>query len=216
MIGLICFRVCSSPMTLTLLAFPVLCLFCMLLFRFLVSWVLRLSFRFLRGCFVWVGFVSFVCFVGGEAVRRWAVDACMACECCEEACGRGCEGCGDTWLVRCGSATSAGRADGWVVACGPASGGDACLRRGCLVPWADRHPVHPMCGLVRYRVYEGELSVGDALLGSSVRCVGEVRSVYVLDGRPWVETVSQSHHRSAQAALQVMLRELTGWDAQIS
>lgn len=74
----------------------------------------------------------------------------------------------------------------------------------------------PMHGLVRYRVYEGELSVGDALSEPSARRVGEVRSVYVLDGRPWVETAGQSHHRSAQAALQVMLRELTGWDARIS
>lgn len=74
----------------------------------------------------------------------------------------------------------------------------------------------PMCGQVRYRVYEGELSAGDALLGPGARRVGEVRSVYVLDGRPWVETVGQSHHRSAQAALRVMLRELTGWDARIS
>lgn len=74
----------------------------------------------------------------------------------------------------------------------------------------------PMCGVVRYRVYEGELSAGDALLEPGARRVGEVRSVYVLDGRPWVETVGQSHHRSAQAALRVMLRELTGWDARIS
>lgn len=74
----------------------------------------------------------------------------------------------------------------------------------------------PMCGLVRYRVYEGESTAGEVLLEPGARCVGEVRSVYVLDGRPWVETVGQSHHRSAQAALQVMLRELTGWDARIS
>lgn len=74
----------------------------------------------------------------------------------------------------------------------------------------------PMCGQVRYRVYEGELTVGELLLDPAARCVGEVRSVYVLDGRPWVETVGQSHHRSAQAALRVMLRELTGCDARIS
>lgn len=74
----------------------------------------------------------------------------------------------------------------------------------------------PMCGVVRYRVYEGESTAGEVLLDPGARCVGEVRSVHVLDGRPWVETVGQSHHRSAQAALQVMLRELTGCDARIS
>ena len=63
MIGLICFRVCSSPMTLTLLAFPVLCLFCMLLFRFLVSRVLRFRFAFVVSFFAWLFRLGWLCVV---------------------------------------------------------------------------------------------------------------------------------------------------------